>query len=260
MIAMWGPKGGQGVSVTVAALALAQLQRHHGTVAIVDLAGDQPAVLGTTAQHSVGVLDWLGGDAPASALRRTVLPVTESLTVVPLGGAVTATGGVPGYSEARVGDLWRAVESLADMVLVDAGVPGSPGEFTGGQTSTAWLRRLAVEASDTNLVVVRACYLALRRFRGLGLSCDSAVLVHEAQRALGKGDVADALGVPVATTVDHDPAVARSVDAGLLATRVPRRLDRAMGSLAGVLVTRVPEPGRVDRAPSPVTSAAPASR
>ena len=83
MIALWGPKGGQGVSVTVASLALSHVRRSQDSVAIVDLAGDQPALLGATGIQSVGVLDWLASDAAGGALERTALNVAERLTVVP---------------------------------------------------------------------------------------------------------------------------------------------------------------------------------
>ena len=52
------------------------------------------------------------------------------------------------------------------------------------------------------------------------------MLVAEPGRALGAADVARAVGVPVIATVSLDPAVARAVDAGLLAARLPRTLQR----------------------------------
>ena len=36
------------------------------------------------------------------------------------------------------------------------------------------------------------------------------------------------MGAPVVLRLDVDPSVARAVDAGLLATRVPAALDRAL--------------------------------
>ncbi|MCB1026228.1 MAG: hypothetical protein KDB24_00510 [Microthrixaceae bacterium] len=235
MISLWGPKGGQGVSTTVAALAPAQLRRHDcSNVAIVDLTGDQPLLLGVPAQHGVGVLDWLSSDAPASALHRTMLPVRDSIGVVPLGGR-DVTGS---WTVEREAGLWRAVRSLADVVLVDAGVPAP--RVGGGPVER--LRRSAVEASTTNVVVTRACYLALRRFRGLGLTCDASVFVQEAQRALARSDVAETLGAEVIATVDVDPAVARAVDSGMLGARPPRRLDRAMTALASGLAASGGEP------------------
>jgi hypothetical protein len=43
------------------------------------------------------------------------------------------------------------------------------------------------------------------------------------------------LGVPVRAEVEVDSAVARAVDAGLLARRVPRGLERALrGAVGGI--------------------------
>ena len=52
------------------------------------------------------------------------------------------------------------------------------------------------------------------------------VLVSEPGRSMGRADVEDLLGVPVRAELELDEAVARSVDAGLLATRLPRSLER----------------------------------
>ena len=54
------------------------------------------------------------------------------------------------------------------------------------------------------------------------------VLVGEVGRALGRADVEAVLGVPVRAEVMVDPAVARAVDAGVLASRLPKPLARAL--------------------------------
>jgi hypothetical protein len=58
------------------------------------------------------------------------------------------------------------------------------------------------------------------------------VLVDEPGRSLGQRDIEHALGVPVEAVVSLDPAVARAVDAGLLASRVPRMVTRALRRVA----------------------------
>jgi len=58
------------------------------------------------------------------------------------------------------------------------------------------------------------------------------VLVREPGRALGRHDVEDALQVPVRAEIDVEPAVARAVDAGLLATRLPRSLAHGLRNAA----------------------------
>jgi hypothetical protein len=80
--------------------------------------------------------------------------------------------------------------------------------------------------------VLRPCYIALRRALAAPLRPSAVVLVEEPGRSLGRRDVEDVLGVPVRAQIPWDPAVARSVDAGLLGTRVPRPLHRALRAAA----------------------------
>ena len=58
------------------------------------------------------------------------------------------------------------------------------------------------------------------------------VLLSEPGRALTRADVEDCVGAPVVAEVAVDPQVARAVDAGLLATRLPRALAREVGRAA----------------------------
>lgn len=72
-----------------------------------------------------------------------------------------------------------------------------------------------------SLVVVRGpCYLALRHLViAAGGLLDGIVLAKEAGRSLTAKDVADVTGVPVVAQIDVTPAVARTIDAGLLVAR-----------------------------------------
>ena len=56
--------------------------------------------------------------------------------------------------------------------------------------------------------------------------------MSEPGRSLTRHDVAAALGAPVVAVVEIDPAVARAVDAGLLASRLPRGLARELRGVA----------------------------
>ena len=85
-----------------------------------------------------------------------------------------------------------------------------------------------VERVDRSLLVTRPCYLALRRAVRGETRPTGVVLVDEPGRALSRRDVEHALGVPVEATVSFDPAVARAVDAGLLATRLPRVISKEL--------------------------------
>ena len=80
------------------------------------------------------------------------------------------------------------------------------------------------------LLVTRPCYLALRRAIGVPFVPDHVVLISEHQRCLTECDVSLALALPV-TSVPDDPAIARAIDAGLLAARLPRCLANAIAQL-----------------------------
>ena len=84
--------------------------------------------------------------------------------------------------------------------------------------------------SPQRLLVTRPCYLALRRAIGVPFVPDHVVLISEHQRCLTERDVSLALALPV-TSVPYDPAIARAIDAGLLAARLPRCLANAIAQL-----------------------------
>ena len=54
------------------------------------------------------------------------------------------------------------------------------------------------------------------------------VVISEPGRALGPDDVGHSVGAAVVARVSLDPAVARAVDAGFFAARVPRSLARQL--------------------------------
>ena len=58
-----------------------------------------------------------------------------------------------------------------------------------------------------------------------------AVLIDEPGRSLSEKELVDVLGVPVLARVAVRSAVARAVDAGVLATRLPDSLARPAGDL-----------------------------
>jgi hypothetical protein len=99
-------------------------------------------------------------------------------------------------------------------VIIDAGTGDPPAEL--------------LDHADRVLLVTRPCYLALRRAVGSPTRPTGIVLVGEPGRALTQRDVEHALGVPVDATVSIDPAIARAVDAGLLASRLPRVISREL--------------------------------
>ena len=72
--------------------------------------------------------------------------------------------------------------------------------------------------------------LALRRAIGVPFVPDHVVLISEYQRSLTERNVGLALALPV-TSVPYDPAIARAIDAGLLAARLPRCLANSIAQL-----------------------------
>ena len=190
-------KGGSGTTVSSAALGLLLAARHRGGGYIVDLNGDLPAALG---------LPEPDGTAPCevnSALRLLSRPMSSDAT------------------EMQWLSLATEISSLSGPVVVDLGTlhPGKP----------------LVDAATATYLVTRPCYLALRRATSLlahgTSSIDGCILIEEPGRALTSKDIEVVLRVPVVAALPLDSAVTRAVDAGLLASRVPKSLDDGLGDL-----------------------------
>jgi hypothetical protein len=199
VIVCWSVKGGVGTTVVSCGLAL-QLATT-AVVLLVDLGADVSGALGLPAEST--------GPAIGQHLGVEV-PVSASLTLARASLASTAAD-----VDAAI-DAWTAV---APTVVVDAGRldPTDRGAA-----------RLLARASNS-LLVLRPCFLALRRAAAIAVRPS---LVDEKGRSITADDVRAVLGVPLVAIVPHDPAIARAVDAGVLAARVPRSLQRA---LAGVV-------------------------
>ncbi len=125
-------------------------------------------------------------------------------------------------------------ESGAALVAALAGGPVVVADAGRAEYS---VQRAVVEVADTSVVVVRGCYLALRRAVDDELTARAmgVVVIDEPGRSLRPADVADVLGCPVLATIGVDPSVSRAVDAGLLVQRPPQLLSRALRSLAGTV-------------------------
>jgi hypothetical protein len=82
-----------------------------------------------------------------------------------------------------------------------------------------------------SLLVVRPCYLALRRAVQRSECASGIIVVNEPGRSLGVTDVERSLSLPILAEIPWDPAVARAVDAGLLAARLPQTLARPLRRL-----------------------------
>ena len=225
LLSFWSPKGGSGTSVVTAACALV-LTRSTATfrapgARLVDLGGDQPAIFGLDRDPDTGVADWLtiGPEAPTDALDRLAVEAAPGLALIPR-GQPTRTLAPPAAAEAGAA-LAVALRDGPVPTLLDLGAAATPAT------------RALLEVSDLAVVVLRSCYLALRRtVRAPGLErCHGVVLVEEAGRSLQARAVGDVLDRPVLARIPIRTTVARAVDAGVLAARLPEVLARPATTL-----------------------------
>ena len=219
IVTCWSVKGGVGTTVVAATLALSLAERNPAGVLAVDLDGDLPAVLGVEEDARPGARDWIAAshDVDDDAWRHLEVSAGENLDLLPAGTAAAAPG-----DEHRAARLLEALVMDHRTIVVDAGRVREPG----GVAS------VFVREATSSLLVTRGCYVALRHAVNAPYRPSGVVLVAEAGRALDVEDVENVIGVPVVARVAWDPTVARAVDAGLLAARLPRRLERSVRGAA----------------------------
>lgn len=214
----WSVKGGVGTSVVAAATAI-RLASEDRETTLVDLTGDQPALLGMiagAAPSEPGIGDWVaaGDGVAADAIGRLLEDVAPGLRLL-REGTQPALVDQAADSEDQRSRLVLALEMLARIgpVVVDAGL--DPFEL-----------RTDLAASHRPVCVLRSCYLALNRAQRTSGPYDRVVLVEEPGRALRVRDVAAAVGASSVKRVAWDPRVARSVDAGTIVSMLPPPLRR----------------------------------
>ncbi|MGZ4688456.1 MAG: hypothetical protein ACXVJW_20345 [Acidimicrobiia bacterium] len=217
LLTLWSSKGGSGTSVFAAACSLV-LARGAGA-RLVDLGGDQPAIFGLGTEPRTGVSDWLeaGPGAPTDGLDRLAVEAAPGVALIPRGADGTALAPRPAAEAGAA--LAVALRDGPVPTLVDAGTADTPAA------------RALLEVSDVTILVVRGCYLTLRRsVRHPALArAAGIVVVEEPGRAIGAKEIADVLGRPVIARVPARDAIARAVDAGVLAHRLPDVLARPAG-------------------------------
>ncbi len=202
----WSAKGGSGTTVVAAALALGSAS---GSL-LIDLDGELPAALGIPEPSGQGLCDWFASDAPERSVLELAVDVSSTTRLVARGPSL-----IP-----RESARWPALRSFLATtplhVVVDAGCGAPPAAL--------------VDEQVRGLLVTRACYLALSRASRLPRP-DGIVLIAEHGRSLTTADVARAVGAPVVARIAIDPAVARAVDAGLLAARLPASMVKSLEPL-----------------------------
>jgi hypothetical protein len=214
---LWAAKGGSGTTVVASALAL----RSARPSLLVDLAGEVPAVLGLPEPDRPGASDWLVSGSPADQLAELLIEIGDRRWLLPWRSSVAAAQDVSPDSS-RWTDLGAWLGTRSDQhgheVTIDAGTGDPPAGLLDHATRV--------------LLVTRPCYLALRRAVRSPVRPTGVILVEEHGRALSHRDVEHAVGAPIEATVSIDPAIARAVDAGLLASRLPRVISRELRRVA----------------------------
>lgn len=224
LVSCWSTKGGAGTTVVAAALALLLAREAPGGAVLADLDGDLPFALGLSDADRPGLAAWLSAapDVPADALVRLEEPVAPGLVLLRRGG---------GPAPARHADLLAGLLAadprpvVADCGLLDGADTAADG-WRGGAGAV-----LAAGATRS-LLVLRPCFLAVRRAAHAPVRPSGIVLMAEEGRALTAADVEDAVGAPVLARVRVTEQIARTVDAGLLASRLPRSLARDLRDAA----------------------------
>jgi len=212
IIGFWSPKGGCGVSVFAASCAVVASRRHR--VMLVDCAGDQAKLFGLS-EPELGVRDWLAVDTGnTDSLARIAIDAAADIRLV-----ATGTGG-------RVADehagtrLAAALRARHELTIIDLG--------RAEDAAVVALGRVL----DHLVMVTRPCYLAFHRALGHPLTpLSRGVVLHDEPRALGARDLRPILGLPLLASFEPCPAVARSVDGGMLAFRVHESLARPVTAL-----------------------------
>lgn len=212
LTSLWAAKGGAGCS-TVALLAASARARAGSDVLVVDLGGDLLTMIAGVGASPPGITDWLASTADVDRLDRVEVEVTTGVWIAPLGRASSWTADREGLLAAALDADARDV--VVDVGLVDPALGGS-------------LQRLRhrFASSEGGILVTRPCYLAVHRATRTGVAPRAALVVREPGRALDDRMIAEALGLRRLGHLDLDPAVARSVDAGLIVRRPPRTAVR----------------------------------
>ena len=213
MIVCWSVKGGSGTTVVASTLALIRAAESQRGALLVDLAGDVPAVLGLAEPSGPGVSEWFSQSENSSrmTLQSIAIQATTNLQIIARGSNLL-------NSDANFGELCSALKTFDLPIIIDAGCGIPSPDLLAHATSS--------------LLVTRPCYLALRRAAQLSAKPTGVVLINETGRALGKRDVEAVVGAPVIAEITFDAAIARAVDAGLLASRLPAIMSKQLAAVA----------------------------
>ncbi len=211
----WSVKGGSGTSTIAAALALLSPTEVNGPL-LVDLCGDSATLLGVETSPGVGLSDWFASQAGPHVLDTLCIQTKSGVDVL-------ATSSPVAHYERRSEEFvaWLTEQSANRVVVIDSG------------------QQLREIPGAQSLLVVRPCYLAIRRAVSSGACPTGVVLVREVERSLTNADIESAIGASIVAEIPIDPLIARAIDAGLANARLPRSLTRPLRKLIREELSRV---------------------
>ena len=211
------PKGGTGTSVVAASLAI--VSSSSSPTLLVDLAGDQAAILGLP-QPPIGLSDW-ANSMTYREFDEIISLCHDNLYLAPTGTFDFET------LNANAWDKFLRALSLKHSegynIIVDLGRADIP----------LALRKIV----DTCYLVTRPCYLALRRAVDLETAFSGVIVVNEPDRVLTSRDVESVLKLKCVAEIPYTSEISRRVDSGLLKSRLPMTLQSVLSQLISLEVS-----------------------
>ena len=211
------PKGGTGTSVVAASLAI--VSSSSSPTLLVDLSGDQAAILGLP-QPPIGLSDWANG-MTYREFDEIISLCHDNLYLAPTGTFDFETLNANAWDK-----LLRALSlkhSEWCNIIVDLGRADIP----------LALRKIV----DTCYLVTRPCYLALRRAVDLETAFSGVIVVNEPDRVLTSRDVESVLKLKCVAEIPYTSEISRRVDSGLLKSRLPMALQSVLSQLISLEVS-----------------------
>ena len=211
LIILSSPKGGSGTSVVAASLAIASSSST--PTLLVDLAGDQAAIMGLP-EPPVGLSDWVKGMTHHD-FDEILITCNENLQLAPSGSSAIEILSTNAWNK-----LARAVtkkEADGCNIVIDFGQANLPLAFD--------------KLIHTHYMVTRPCYLSLRRAVNLDQRFSAVIVVQEHDRVLTTSDVESVMKLKCAAEVPYSSDISRRVDSGLLKSRLPLLLHAALSPL-----------------------------
>ncbi len=210
------PKGGCGTSVVAASLAI--VSSSSTPTLLVDLAGDQAAILGMP-EPPIGLSDWASG-MTYREFDEIVSLCQDNLYLAPIGSFDFEILSVNAWS-----NLSRALSlkhSEGYNIIVDLGRTDIPSALR--------------EIAESCYLVTRPCYLALRRAVDLETDFSGVIVVNEPDRVLTSRDVESVLKLKCIAEIPYTSEISRRVDSGLLKSRLPITLQSVLSPLVSIEV------------------------